>query len=103
MALTKGKPGEEGYKALVTHTGIHAICTLFIVMLFAPGLWWLAAVDFAIHSVIDRIKGLLTYRAQWKPTETIFWWTFGLDQEAHNFTHLVFIIIIVIHLGGISL
>ncbi len=103
MALTKGKPGAEGYKALFTHTAIHALGTLVIVLAFAPDLWWLAPLDLVIHSIIDRIKGSLTYNLQWKPSEKIFWWTFGLDQEAHNFTHLAYIIVIVAHLGGILL
>ena len=95
MALTKGKPGMDGYRALFSHTLIHAIGTLLITLVFAPSLWWLALVDLAVHSVIDRVKGLLTYRRGWTPKDTIFWWTFGLDQEAHNFTHLAYIIVIV--------
>ncbi|MCB9965298.1 MAG: DUF3307 domain-containing protein [Rhodospirillales bacterium] len=95
MALTKGKPGREGYKALVTHTGIHAMGTLIVTLLLAPGYWFLAGVDFLVHSIIDRAKGLMTYENKWTPKDTIFWWTFGLDQEAHNFTHLAYIIVIV--------
>lgn len=99
MALTKGKPGKEGYKALFTHTGIHAAGTLIVVLLFAPALWCLAVVDFGLHSFIDRIKGYMTYKNGWTPTQTVFWWSFGLDQEAHNFTHLAYIILIAITLG----
>lgn len=101
MALTKGKPGREGYQALFIHAGIHAIGTFAIVMFFAPSLWWLGPLDFVVHSVIDRIKGYFTYKDGWQPKDTIFWWTLGLDQEAHNFSHLAYIIIIVWHLGGI--
>lgn len=96
----KGKPGAEGYRALFTHTAIHATGTLAIVMIFAPALWWLALVDFAIHSVIDRIKGVFTYKQGWSPKETVFWWTLGADQEAHNLTHLAYIIVIYMHLTG---
>jgi hypothetical protein len=103
MALTKGKPGMEGYKALFSHCGVHAFFTLIIVLIFAPSLWWLAPVDFVIHSMIDRTKGWLTFQRAWKPSDKIFWWSFGIDQEAHNFTHLAYIIIIVIHQGGIIL
>jgi len=101
MALTKGKPGIEGYRALFTHTAIHAAGTLLIVLVFAPTMWWLAPVDFIIHSLIDRTKGLYTFNKNWKPTDTIFWWTFGLDQEAHNATHLIYIIAIVAAKGGV--
>ncbi len=102
MALTKGKPGREGYRALFVHSAIHALGTLIIVMIFAPFLWWLAVVDFAVHSAIDRVKGYFTYKYGWQPKETIFWWTLGLDQEAHNFTHLAYIIYICVALGGIA-
>jgi hypothetical protein len=100
MALMKGKPGGEGYRALFTHSAIHAVGTLAIVVLFAPALCWLGLVDFVIHSVIDRVKGIFTYKKGWTPRETVFWWTLGADQEAHNFTHLAYIIIIYIYLGG---
>ncbi len=65
MAMNKGKPGIEGYKALFTHTAIHAAATLLIMLVFMPALWWLALVDFVIHSAVDRAKGLLTYKMKW--------------------------------------
>lgn len=103
MALTKGKPGMEGYKALFSHTAVHAAGTLIIVLIFAPQLWWLAIVDFVIHSMIDRAKGWLTFSRGWKPSDKIFWWSFAIDQDAHNFTHLGFIILIVLAKGGVIL
>ena len=102
MALTKGKPGMEGYRALFSHTAIHAAGTLVIVLMFAPSLWWLGPLDFVLHSAIDRLKGYLTYSRGWMPSDTIFWWTFGMDQEAHNFTHLAYIVLIVLHRGLIA-
>ena len=100
MALTKGKPGREGYTALFTHTTIHGLGTLLITLMLAPALWWLGLVDFIVHSCVDRIKGLFTYRKGWTPSDTVFWWTLGADQEAHNFTHLAYIVIIWHYLGG---
>lgn len=99
MALMKGKPGGEGYRALFTHSAIHAVGTLIIVVLFAPALCWLGLVDFVVHSVIDRVKGYYTYKKGWTPKDTIFWWTLGADQEAHNFTHLAYIVIICMYKG----
>lgn len=101
MALTKGMPGWRGYKALFSHTSIHALGTLAIALAFVPSMWWLGALDFAVHSAVDRLKGILTYRRGWKPNDRLFWWSFGLDQEAHNFTHLIYIVMIVAHAGGI--
>lgn len=100
MALTKGKPGREGWSALFTHTAIHAVGTLIITAIFAPALCWLGLVDFVVHSVIDRVKGVFTYKKGWTPKDTIFWWTLGADQEAHNFTHLAYIVLIYGHLSG---
>ncbi len=100
MALMKGKPGQEGYKALFTHSAIHALGTLVIVLIFTPALWWLAAVDFGVHSLIDRVKGYYTYKKGWQPKDTIFWWTLGADQEAHNFTHLAYIIVMYMYVTG---
>lgn len=103
MALTKGKASKEGFKALSVHAMIHALGTLLIVLIFAPSLWWLGLVDFVIHSIIDRLKGRITIRKHLKPKDTMFWWAFGLDQEMHNLTHIAYICIIFIHLGGVLL
>lgn len=103
MALNKGKPGKEGYNALFSHTIIHATGTLLIVLVYAPSLWWLGLVDLFVHSAIDRLKGILTLKRSWGTKDTMFWWVFGIDQELHNFTHMVYIVIIFTHKGGIFL
>ena len=100
MALDKGKPGSQGYKALFTHTLIHAMGTLLVMVVFAPALWWLALVDFLIHSTIDRLKGVLTFNKGWKAKDTMFWWAFGVDQELHNLTHIAFVVMIFAYKGG---
>ncbi len=94
MAYSKGLKGIEGYKPLFAHTAIHALATTAIVLFFAPGLWWLGVVDFVIHSVIDRLKGRLTDANQWKPDQRVFWIAYGFDQEAHNITHLIYVIML---------
>ena len=100
MATSKGKAGIEGYKALFAHTAIHAVGTLLIVLIFAPALWWLSIVDFIIHSIVDRLKGKFTIGKHLKPKDTLFWWAFGFDQEMHNLTHIGYISIIFMNLGG---
>lgn len=94
MALSKGKPGQEGMRALFSHTSIHAAGTLLVMLIFAPGFWWLAIIDFVIHSFVDRMKGVWTLKQGWDVKDTMFWWTFGLDQELHNFTHLAYIVLV---------
>jgi hypothetical protein len=101
MAVAKAQSGQEGCKALFLHSIIHAVGTLLIVLFFAPALWWLAAVDFVLHAIIDRLKGLVTQN--WGPKDTKFWWALGFEQELHNFTHLGYIVNIVLYKGGIIL
>lgn len=99
MALNKGKPGIEGYRALMSHCIVHAAGTLILMGVFAPSLWWLAVVDFLFHAMVDRFKGILTYQKGWQYNDRWFWWSFGLDQEAHNFTHLGYILIAIANQG----
>jgi hypothetical protein len=101
MALTKGKPGKDGHRALFTHSFIHAVGTLLIMLIFASSLWWLAVVDFFVHATVDRLKGKITLTKNWQTNDTMFWWAFGADQELHNLTHLAYIVVIFIHLGGV--
>ncbi len=100
MALTKGMPGRDGYTALFAHAGIHAGATLILVLFFAPALWWLGPLDFVVHGLIDRVKAGVTFQKGWTAKDKMFWWSFGMDQEAHNYTHLVYIIVIYLYLTG---
>lgn len=100
MAMTKGTPGIGGYKALFAHTASHGIGTLLIMLVFAPSFWWLGVFDFFFHALVDRLKGVLTFDKGWTPKDRAFWWSFGLDQEVHNFTHLAYIVFIVINTGA---
>ncbi|MCB9991869.1 MAG: DUF3307 domain-containing protein [Rhodospirillales bacterium] len=103
MAMTKGMPGPEGYKALASHVAFHGVGTTLVALIFAPSLWWLGLVDVVIHGGIDRIKGLMTYKKGWDYEKKCFWCAFGLDQELHNYTHLGYIVLIVLYLGGIKI
>ena len=75
--------------------------TLIIMLLFVPSLWWSAVVDFFAHALVDRLKGKITLNEAWQTKDTMFWWAFGADQELHNLTHLAYIVIVFVHLGGI--
>lgn len=100
IAQNKGTPGRDGWKALFMHTAGHAFGTILIVMIFAPALWWLGIVDFLIHSGIDLFKTRITRKMGWTPANRPFWIAIGADQEAHNFTHLAYIIVIWMHVTG---
>lgn len=101
MALTKAKPlNEGGAGALCLHAGIHAVATLVVMLMFAPPFWWLAIVDFFIHFSIDKIKAIITTKMNWTYKDNSYWWAFGIDQEAHNLTHLAYIILLVMSSGA---
>ena len=100
MALVKGQPEKGGTRALVMHAGIHAIFTFALMLVFAPKLWWLGIVDFLVHAIIDKSKAMLNHKTGWTYKDNAYWWAFGIDQEAHNLTHLVYIVIIVLHSGA---
>lgn len=99
IALNKGHKGAEGYRALAAHGAIHGAGTLMIMLVFAPGFWWLGAVDGVIHASIDRIKAVISDKRGWTYQDRWFWWSFGLDQEMHNLTHLLYIVIIAAYAG----
>ncbi len=100
MVTHKHMPWREGgAKALFTHAGIHALFTFAIVMFYAPSLWWLGFLDLFVHASIDRIKACLTHGKGWNYKDNVFWWVFGIDQEAHNFSHLLYIVVILSKTG----
>lgn len=100
MALVKGYPfNMGGSKALFLHAGIHAAFTFLVVAIFAFQFWWLALVDFVVHGMIDKGKAMIVNKKGWTYKDDAYWWIFGLDQEAHNLTHLAYIIIIVLAAG----
>lgn len=99
MALAKGLPKKDGFRALFMHAGIHAGFTLLIMAVLAPAFWWLGVVDFVIHSIIDKTKAMLNHKLRLTYKDNAYWWAFGLDQEAHNLTHLAYIVTIVIGSG----
>lgn len=98
VAISKGKALRGvGGKALLHHAGVHALGTLIITLIFAPHFWWLFIVDFFVHGTIDRVKSKIVDNKNWSMDTKKFWFVFGLDQEAHNLTHLAYILIIFFH------
>jgi hypothetical protein len=102
MALTKGNPLKEGsWRALFAHAGVHAAGTLIVTLIFAKPFWWLAILDFIVHAGIDKLKAKINQYFSWTYKDTAYWWAFGIDQEAHNLTHLSYILMIVLSAGTI--
>ena len=91
MALGKGRTA-QWLAPLAVHAGIHAGLTLVIMLALKPALWWLAVVDFIIHSVVDRAKALVTDGLRLTQKDSGWWWLLGLDQALHELTHLGFVL-----------
>ncbi|WP_439530186.1 DUF3307 domain-containing protein [Pannonibacter sp.] len=75
---------------LSVHAGIHAVLTGLVCLWFAPGLVWLALVDFVVHFCIDRSKAGAVRVSGATPARASFWWLLGLDQSLHHLTHFGF-------------
>ena len=82
-----GKDQKKGWALpLLVHCLIHLAVALAMILIVAPRFWFVAFIDFAIHIVIDRCKGLcvstfnVTMEHQW------FWWLIGIDQALHHLT-----------------
>ncbi len=94
--MVDGKASAERWVLpLSAHAGIHAAGTLIIVMLVRPSLWWLAPLDFVVHAVIDRGKGIVVRRLDLTTKDTGFWWAIGTDQALHQLTHFAYVIALV--------
>lgn len=81
---------------LAAHAGVHALLTFVITVLFVGPLaaLGLAALDFAVHFMVDRLKASPKLGGRYKPTQPEFWHVLGLDQTAHHLTHYVIIAIV---------
>ena len=87
--MAQGKERSSAWLApLCAHTGLHGLGTLLIALMVKPALWWLALVDFAIHTAIDRGKALIGQRTHFPATDARFWWLIGVDQFLHQVTHI---------------
>jgi len=98
-----GKFKEHGWgQPLTAHVSVHAVFTFIICLSFGVSLLYsvaLAALDFVVHFVVDRIKASPNLLGRWKPTEKQFWWALGVDQMMHHLTHYVIIFAILSHLS----
>lgn len=92
-----GKFKLVGWKLpLALHAGVHAMFTLLIVLCFNPVLALpLAALDFAVHGIVDRIKAHPKLGGRFSPDQPKFWWCLGADQFCHHITHYLIIFLVV--------
>ena len=89
--MAEGKGQERNWLLpLSVHVGIHALGTLIVCLACAPAVYWFAAVEFVVHFILDRAKGVLTRRLSATPSQSQFWWLLGIDQSLHTLTNFIF-------------
>ena len=87
--LQKARPNWDFVLPLSIHCGIHGLLTLVAVLYVYPQGWWLAALDFVVHFIMDRIKAGPRYLGRYTDVRgKAFWVSFGFDQMVHHLTHL---------------
>lgn len=85
--MARGKDQKVGWaKPLLIHCLIHGVLTTVLVTAIAPRFWFIGIVDFVIHIIIDRCKGLCVSRFGVTMEHTWFWWLIGIDQALHHLT-----------------
>ncbi len=85
MAL--GKDQKTGWALpLLAHCCVHLAATTLLVLIIAPRFWFVGLIDFAIHIVIDRVKGFCVATFDVTPEHPWFWWLIGTDQALHHLT-----------------
>lgn len=85
--MAVAKDGRTGWlRPLLMHCAIHGACTTVLLLLFAPHLWVLGLVDFAIHLAVDRTKGYILAARGITQNDRPFWTFLGVDQTLHHLT-----------------
>ena len=82
----------------ISHASIHGSLTFLAIVICLPNLWLFAVlfglVDAVAHYHIDYVKSNWNVRTQALPSETRYWYAFGLDQMAHSLTYVLIVYII---------
>ena len=96
--LGKFKGGWDWVMPLTSHALVHSMATLIIcyAYMFLNGgeaiiAVALAAMDFAAHFIVDRIKASPKLGGRLNMYNPKFWWALGADQSAHHLTHYLII------------
>lgn len=87
--MAYGKDQRKGWALpLLVHCLIHLFVGLALILLVAPRFWFVAFIDFAIHLLIDRGKGLTSSHFGITSAHPWFWTVIGVDQSLHHLSDL---------------
>jgi uncharacterized protein DUF3307 len=82
-----GKDQKTGWALpLLAHCSVHLALSLALILIIAPRFWFVAFIDFVIHIVIDRAKGLCGLTFGVTMEHPWFWTLIGVDQALHHLT-----------------
>jgi len=84
-----GKDQKTGWALpLLAHCLVHLAVALALILVFAPRFWFIAFIDFAIHIIVDRAKGICasTFEVNQEHQHPWFWTLIGVDQALHHLT-----------------
>ena len=84
-----GKDQKTGWALpLLAHCLVHLAVALTLILIIAPRFWFIAFIDFAIHIVVDRAKGICasTFEVNQEHQHPWFWTLIGVDQALHHLT-----------------
>ena len=82
-----GKDQKTGWALpLLAHCLVHLAVALVLILIIAPRFWFVAFIDFAIHIVVDRAKGLCSSTFNMTTEHPWFWTLIGVDQALHHLT-----------------
>jgi hypothetical protein len=84
-----GKDQKTGWALpLLAHCLVHLAVAMALILVIAPRFWFVAVIDFVIHIIIDRAKGLCasTFGVTLESGHPWFWTLIGVDQALHHLT-----------------
>ena len=85
--MAYGKDQKKGWALpLLVHCLIHLAVAMVLILIIAPRFWFVAVIDFLIHILVDRAKGLCSSTFGLKPEHPWFWTLIGVDQALHHLT-----------------
>ena len=85
--MAYGKDQRKGWALpLLVHCLIHLAVALVLILIVAPGFWFVAFIDFIIHIIVDRAKGICSSSFGMTPDHPWFWTLIGIDQALHHLT-----------------
>ena len=84
-----GKDQKTGWALpLLAHCLVHLATALLLIVVVAPRFWFVAFIDFFIHILIDRAKGICaaSFGVTLESGHPWFWTLIGVDQALHHLT-----------------